>query len=398
MAHRYRPSRSLWLPSLSLVLCLLLARPALAVPFLLPAGEPASRWQAALALSGGLQLDPSEVRVASAPWVELQRTARADRWRLRVHDHLGSLYEVEVPVPATERQREELVVLAASLLHPITRSASSPPGIGGASDVPPPLPELPPPLPSEPPPLPVEPPPLPEAATVEPPPLPVEPPPLPEVDVEESIAAVGTSPSAPPPEAPVVSPWHDPGTLIFTRLLGTVDTGLGVPAVAPGGGLQVGVVLPHSLRVGIGFEIEAIRSLPHPEQDPELYAEMRDADAHLTLLWTPAWTVAPLVAGRFGVAVRSVFEIDVDGGTTTRDPVALDTEGNELGPYPIAGFDLGLSLPIGRSTTLQPFAAMQVDLTRPLQLELYGDTVTDLPWYSLHAGLALHLQPNVRTR
>jgi len=389
------------------VLALVWARPVLAVPFLLPDGEPGTRWQAALALGGGLQLSPIESRIAAEPWVELQRTAAADQWRLRVRDHQGTLHEVTVPVPASERQREELVALAASLLHPMASGSGDFWAGLGASEEPPPLPVEPPPLPLEPPPLPVEPPPLP----VEAPPLPVEPPPLPVEPIPEPVAPTPEPPPLPaeptPPSEPALPPAAT-GTRIFTRLLGVMDAGLGAPAIAPGGGVQVGVVLPHNLRAGMGFQLEGIRALPHAEQSSERYAELREGDAHLTLLWSPDWPVAPVVAARLGVEVRTVFQASLEDGSYVRRVVSTwtdnggtDTTSDDvelpITPFPIAGFDLGFSIPAGPGVRLQPFAHLQLDLTYPMALELSDGTLTDLPWYSLHAGLALHLQPNPRS-
>jgi len=420
------------------LLALSTGRPALAVPFLLPEGESAGQWRSALALGGGL--DPGEARAAGAPWVELQRTALPDRWRLRVRDHQGTLHELEVPVPSTERQRQELVALAASLLHPMSSGGGGFwDGVAAAEEPPP----LPPPLPTEPPPLPTEPPPLP----VEPPPLPVEPPPLPEpeapvvepeepvvepeapvVEPEVPVAAEGLQPTAdsPQPEPPLPpegegsegggdptpapetpdpdptpapeTPTPDPtGTRIFTRLLGLMDTGLGeAPAIAPGGGVQVGVVLPRSLRAGVGFQLEAIRALSHPEQSAERLAEQREADAHLTLQWSPDWRVSPMVAGRVGVCVRTVYQASLQDGAYVRRVVSYDEDGEALGPFPIAGFDLGLSVPVGSAVSLQPYAQLQLDLAAQYAPLLYGDDSTVIPWASLHAGLALHIEPNVR--
>jgi hypothetical protein len=419
------------------LLGLLLARPALAVPFLLPEGEPAAPWQAALALAGDTPLDPSELRVKGTPWVELQRTAQADQWRLRVRDHRGTLHEVEVFVPVTERQREVVVVLAASLLHPMTGGsgglwdalavAEEPPPL--PSELPPPLPsELPPPLPREqPPPLPVEPPPLPD---VLPPPLPsevaplVEARPAPEPPSAAPLAeVVPPSPdpepvtpileAAPPSAEPVApSPAPEPVTVVpvgpasvvvWTRILGLVDAGLGAPDVAPGGGVQVGAVLHSGFRLGVGFESEWFRSLPLEGQDPEHYAEIQESGAHICLLWSPSWGVAPLVALRGGVGVRTLYkQQNVGGGVYERQAVSTwvdESTGEEhsLGPHPTLGLELGFGVPLGPALRLQPFAHLQADPSGSWSFDLTRDQRVELSPFSLHAGLALHLQPEARS-
>lgn len=408
MGFRSPRSLGLFLAGLATCWALCFPRSALAVPFLLPEGEPSSHWQAALAIGGGVALEPHAPRVTGSPWVELQRTAQPDRWRLRVRDHQGTLHELEVPQPVSEGQREELVVLAASLLHPVAGGAGDFWGGVASAELPPPLPVEPPPLPVVPPPLPAVPPPLPvEPPLVVPPPVPVEP-----VELEPSPPVEPAAPVEPPPASPtpvepapadatsppVLSPPEVAGAVIFTRLLGVMDTGLeAVPAIAPGGGVQMGVLLPHSLQLGVGFQLEAIRSLAHPEQSAERHAQQREGDAHLVMLWSPAWKVAPVVGARFGVLVRTVYLASLQDGEYGRRVVAYDTDGEPLGPVPLAGLELGLSVPAGAGVRLQPYAQLQIDLGRPLELELFEDTITELPWYSLHAGLALHLQPDARS-
>lgn len=405
------------------LLALLLARPALAVPFLLPDGEPAARWQAALPLAGDAVLDPSEPRILGAAWVELQRTAQPDRWRLRVRDHQGTLHEVEVPVPASERQREEVVVLASSLLHPMAGGAGGLWDALAAAEEPPPLPpplpvEQPPPLPVErPPPLPVEqPPPLP--VPVEPTPAPVEPTPVP---VEPTPAPVEQPPPVPveqPPPLPEpavlipepVEVEPDPvlsggpaAVVVWTRILGLVDAGLGAPELAPGGGVQVGAVLGRGLRLGAGFESEWFRSLPLAGQDPDRYAEIQESGAHLCLLWSPSWRLAPVVALRGGVGVRTLYkQQNVGGGVYERQAVSTwvdETTGEEhsLGPHPIVGLELGLGVPLGPALRLQPFTHLQVDSSGSWTMDLSRDVRVELSPFSLHAGLALHLQPEARS-
>ncbi len=375
-----------------------------ATPLLLPEGESAASWRAAVRLGAAQDLSLSEARQSGQPWVELQRTANPERWRLRVLDERGTLHEVEVPVPRQESDREGLVAMAVSLLHPLPSAGGS--FWDGVSEVeePPPLPADPPPLPEQPPPppQPEQPSPQPEQPSPppeEPSPQPEEPAPSPEQPGPEASAPV---------EAPTV-PAPPVGTLIFTRLLGVMDAGVGqATSVAPGGGVQVGVLLPRNLRAGVGFQLEGIRSLPHPEQSAARFAEQREADAHLILLWRPERRLAPVAGLRAGVCSRTVYLSSLQVGGYERRVVTTwtDTQGTEdpsddvelpITPFPIAGLDLGLSLPLGPAVSLQPYAQLQVDLTYPMSLMLFEEQRIGLPWASLHAGLALHLEPHARS-
>ena len=80
-------------------------------PVELPTTEDPADWEAALAM-GGLVVGP----VAGEAWVRLEPAA--DLWLLRVQDRGGALHEVRVAPPATEQEREDIVWLAVSLLHP----------------------------------------------------------------------------------------------------------------------------------------------------------------------------------------------------------------------------------------------------------------------------------------
>lgn len=382
-----------------------------ATPLLLPEGESAASWRAAVRLGAAQDLSLSEARQSGQPWVELQRTANPERWRLRVLDERGTLHEVEVPVPRQESDREGLVAMAVSLLHPLPSAGGS--FWDGVSEVeePPPLPADPPPLPEQPPPppQPEQPSPQPEQPSPQPEqpsPPPEEPSPQPE-EPAPSPEQPGPEASA-PVEAPTV-PAPPVGTLIFTRLLGVMDAGVGqATSVAPGGGVQVGVLLPRNLRAGVGFQLEGIRSLPHPEQSAARFAEQREADAHLILLWRPERRLAPVAGLRAGVCSRTVYLSSLQVGGYERRVVTTwtDTQGTEdpsddvelpITPFPIAGLDLGLSLPLGPAVSLQPYAQLQVDLTYPMSLMLFEEQRIGLPWASLHAGLALHLEPHARS-
>ncbi len=435
------------LPALALALLLCWAGPAAAIPLLLPEGEPAERWRTALSLGAARDLSLSQGREPGQAWVELQRTADPERWRLRVRDERGTLHEVEVPIPLSERDREGLVALAVSLLHPLPSAGGDLwDGLSAVEEPPPPppgppLPEpiadiasgqgpaaapaaalrRPPPSPAVPEPSPAVPEPspgVPEPSPAVPEPSPGVPEPSPGVPEPSAEIASATGPdvtlatdTSPPPLAPgteaaASGPSESPppalpltpaGTRIFTRLLGVLDAGLGAAThVAPGGGVQVGALLPRSLRLGVGFQLEGIRDLSHPLQSPERYAEQREADAHATLLWSPDWRVSPLAAVRVGVCVRTVYQASLQDDGYVRRVVSYDEAGEALGPFPIAGLDLGLSFAAGPALRLQPYAQLQLDVTGPWQLELFEDQWVALPRTSLHVGLALHLEPHAR--
>ncbi len=383
---------------------------ALAVPFLLPEGEPASRWQSALALAGASDLDPGEPRVHGQPWVELQRTASSERWRLRVRDHLGGLHEIEVRPPTLERQREELVVLAASLLHPVAGGSDFWSGL--AAEHPPPLPERPPPLPAQPPPLPARAPPLPaetvRAAELEPPPLPAErlaaapeqlalspdepPPPAPEEERAASIAAVASSPAAPAPPEPRFREADRPGWLPWAALDTSLDARAGQVRSAFGGGFQVGVAAPWGLRVGLGLLAETWHALDFELEQAPTQRALRESDLFLGAAWTGPARIAPHAALRLGESIRS---LERDGELVDQSLV------------PFAGLEAGLSLGLGSSLALVPFGRAQLDLWPSATLGLEGREVdgevvytstTQLARWSAHLGISLHVRPAVRPR
>ncbi len=376
---------------------------AWAVPFLLPEGEDPAPWRGALVLGGDLALDPGEARVVGAPWVELERTARPELWRLRVRDAAGTLHEVELPAPHGEAAREELVVLAASLLHPVDQGGVDAWSALTSAEEPPPLPELPPPLPELPPPLPPEavvverPPPLPPEAVVAeaPPPLPpeaggsAEPPALepegaadepPPPEPVEEAPPVPPPPEPPPPPTPPVPRWEP-----FARVDGSLDLRLGELGSAIGGGFQGGVASPAGLVLGLGFLSESRHAMVFELEEVETDRYLREADVFLGAGWCPRWRLAPYGGARLGASVRS---LEVGGALRSQYPI------------PFASLDLGAAVDVGSSLAIVPWLRAQGDLAASPALWLRGqdEDAEDALWgtlsrWSLHMGLALKLQP-----
>ena len=365
---------------------------AAAVPFLLPDGEPRSQWQSALVLGGDLALDPSELRVAGSPWVELQCTARPDRWRLRVRDHQGTLHEVEVPLPATEPQREELVVLASSLLHPMAAGSAQVWGVLAAADEPLPLPEQPPPLPVEPPPLPTQPPPLP----VEPPPVPVDETAATEEDGQAaSIAAVATTPATPTPPEPIIEEPPRLGWAPWARVGGSYDLRFGIVDPSIGGALQGGIASPGGLRFGLGLLAESLREVHFENDQRDTPPKLRETDLHLQSEWSGRTRLAPFAGLQLGLSIRS-----------------WEANGVSAPQYllPYLGVEAGGSIRLDSSLSLVPFVLLRTDLradaVRLAGVEVVGpdgtisyegEVMESLSPLSLHLGLALHLQPELRS-
>jgi len=382
------------LPGLLLLVALASSSARAAVPFLLPEGEPPGAWSAALVLAGRTPLDPALPRAPGAAWVELQHTARPDTWRLRVRDAAGSLHEVEVPAPRTDRARDEVVALAASLLHPVEQredfwaSSQRPPPLPPTEEEPPPLPPI------LPPPPPVEPQPAPEPVEAEAAPGPaalpeevVEPPPL-VVTVVPTVVEPVVEPEAIVPAPPVVSadlPPRSAPLQAWLRLGGAVDLGLGAPALAAGGAVEAGAQAARGLLVGVGAHYETRRLLVYEDVD-DMPRGFRESDVYLLAAWSPSWRVAPRTALRAGASVATFYSAEWgDGAWPLREADSLVS--------PLLGAELGLSLPIGSHLAVQPFALGQVYLGDAIDPLLTDDTSATLERLSLHGGLALVVTP-----
>ncbi len=160
----------------------------------LPAGEPVELWRAPLSLAG---LSPGDGR----PGVEI--LAQGDRWLILAWDDAGVARAAEVARPSTPRAREDLAMLAASLL----RQVSAPPVTAQSlpvASLPPPPPPPPRPEPSRAPPAVVRADPAPVAE-----PAPAVPPP-PEAPAAPAPAAPAPEAPAPPPPPPELAPAPAP--------------------------------------------------------------------------------------------------------------------------------------------------------------------------------------------
>lgn len=94
---------------------LLCAPLAWAAPVQLPGGEAVADWSAAFAMAG-LSLGPPG---GDEGWVVLSDVGEG--WLLRVEDRSGRVHELPVDRPTTAQEREDLVWLSVSLLHPAAR-------------------------------------------------------------------------------------------------------------------------------------------------------------------------------------------------------------------------------------------------------------------------------------
>jgi hypothetical protein len=267
-------------------------------PVELPSSEDPADWEAALEMAG-LTAGPP----ASGPWVRL-RLADAG-WLLQVRDRDGALHEVQVDAPTSSEQREDLLWLAVSLLHPSKTAPPpepkpevrrSPPPITLDRD-PEPEPEpVPEPLTPPPPPPPPEPEPEPVAEVVEPEPEPepvaevVEPEPEPVAEVvepePEPVAEV-VEPE-PEPEPPLPEPEPEPEPVVATvrisphelwpaerpRMFGTIALGIdGVIGASPTASLSLdlGVDLAGWLRLGGSAAVVGPSVLLYPDDATLMY-------------------------------------------------------------------------------------------------------------------------------
>ena len=81
-----------------------------AVPLELPATEVPSEWIPLLGL-GDLYLSPA----AGSRWVRIEESD--GRWIILVHDESGQMHDLILDIPQNMRDREEIIVLASSLLE-----------------------------------------------------------------------------------------------------------------------------------------------------------------------------------------------------------------------------------------------------------------------------------------
>lgn len=287
MAARSRRSEVL----ASILLAMVLSGPT---PVALPGTEDPADWEAPLAMAGLQVGEPG-----TGAWVGLE--ASAGSWLLRVRDRDGVLHEVRIEPPSSAQEREDVVWLAASLLHPATPAADEPlprpVREGGESSGvrPPPAPAEPPrdaepaleawqePAQPEPPPRELSPssdlsaPPAEPPAVIEPEPRPREPDPTPPPPREPVPAAVEpafvpdaepsaarTSPRASAGQRSALAPWTADRPRWFVAVGAGIDGVIGATPTASLG-VDLGIDVRGFLRIGASGAIVSPSVLLFPD-------------------------------------------------------------------------------------------------------------------------------------
>jgi len=152
-------------------------------------------WLVSVAYAGaGVQLPPGEDSAAWAPAFEfagletpapgtepqIRIEVRADKWILRASDSRGTVRTAEVDVPNTDRDREEVALVAGGLIRAMAAADAPPQDLGTLPPPPPP------------------PPPVPKTRTVAPAPAATAPPPA---RADEDGPILMPRPAAPPSES-----------------------------------------------------------------------------------------------------------------------------------------------------------------------------------------------------
>lgn len=358
------------------VAVLLLATRAHAAPVLvaLPAGEPATRWEGALALAG---LQPAP-RTASPA---IQLLDEGARWRIRAHGADGRWREATIAPPRTRAAREAACFLAQSLLHasdvgsgwsdlpgvrppalprpPVASRPAAPPAPRPVPPAPaPPAPPPPPPAPPEP----APPPPPPAPAPAPPPPAPVP------------SAPALPRPSAPPPSppSPVLRPTRAPPPPLRPWLAGG-----GAVRIRPGGTFGGDVEVNAGVRVGPAWRLGVSATFAPAAELTTLGGERTVADLDLSALAGAELPGAthPGLAVRAGAGWRRFAESGV-----------LVAEGWT----PVLGARAGLRVPIGTTGSVSPWVEGLGEL-RTIELVVDGSR-TRLPPIVLRAGLTFALE------
>lgn len=426
-----------------LALALLAARTAVAgIPFELPPGESPATWEPALEYGGFTAGDAS-----SGPFARIEPEGQV--WRLVVCDCRGETRSVRLLPPASASEREALVVVARSLVHPVHLSDRAL-ALSRGDELPPPPPTLtssrtpkepiPPPLP--------EPDPEPsasttpatasaEAPTPEPaPPAEPVPPAEPASPDGASTPAVATASPDPTPSpepgpsdsSPFTDPsparqpssdrvrtvrWNPPEDYAYRDPLPAADP---APRSSRAGSSPTSASLPEE-------------SAPPPEKAPETYVPwlaaaggwgMRSGTAsNLSIdlaagFETPSrWTVAlgggfshgrlPLAGDGYSLTDQALhleaghhwgqrlspitaFRLGVVWRTYERDQVGVETLS-----IPVATARLGLPLSLGASLTLVPALSLSREL-REVELRWEDrETLVLNPW-TLTTRLGLQVE------
>ena len=165
----------------------LLATAAAGTPLIveLPPDQPAAEWAECLALAGLVSGKRGE-----SPWVEI--IDGGDTWTVRAHGPGQPVRELTVAEPRVPNAREDVAILAASLLRPMTSARPATP--------PAPTPEAPPEVPAPAPkPAATRPRPATAVVVIAAPPPPEEPPAAPEPPAEPVAPVVEAPPATSPP-------------------------------------------------------------------------------------------------------------------------------------------------------------------------------------------------------
>ncbi len=309
------------------MLLLLLAAAQAAVPVRLPAQERVADWQEALTIAGLAVGVPGE-----GPWVDV--TGGATSWTVRVRDLDGIVHVTPVAPPKTEQDREDLAMLAASLLQPI----AVPPPVKVAVTPPPPVRPR------------VTPPPAPVVVVPPPPPEPVPvpvvvPPPEPEPVHPTFQPRVGV--------ALEVRPWSTPTGLVWAELQRVGES---------------------PLRPALGVSIAAPADLPQIEGDVRYWSGE---------VWVGAWYAAP-------EPLR--FDFGVTVGVAGRS-FSKDGEPVGVALIPVLSTRLELPILVAPGLLVEPGVHMQLDTRQVHLASEQNDTSNRFGDWSARAGVAFRPVP-----
>lgn len=306
------------------------AQAAAAVPVRLPAQERVADWQEALTIAGLAVGVPGE-----GPWVEV--TVGATSWTVRVRDLDGVVHVTPVAPPRTEQDREDLAMLAASLLQPVAIPAPVKVAVKVVPPPPRPAPRVTTPPVSVPEPVPV--------------PVPVEVvAPAPEPVPATFQARVGV--------AAELRPWSAPTGLVWAELQRVGES---------------------PLRPALGASLAAPADLPQITGDVRYWSGE---------VWVGAWYAAPEplrfdFGVTFGVAARSFSK---DG-----EPVGVAW-------IPVLSTRLEVPILVAPGLLVEPGVHMQLD-ARQVHLESeQNETTNRFGDWSARAGVAFRPLPRAGSK
>lgn len=310
---------------MSLLLLALAAAQAASVPIRLPAQERVADWQEALSIAGLAVGVPGE-----GPWVDV--VAGSTTWTVRVRDLAGVIHNAPVKPPTTELEREDLAMLAVSLLQPVAlpkpvKVAVPPPPVRTAPRVvPPPVPE----------PLPPEPDPTPEPPPVVAPP--VEPEPV-RATFQGRLGIAGE-----------VRPWSAPTGLLWG---------------------EVQWVGPSPLRPSFGASVTLPADLPQITDDVAYWSSE---------VWVGAW---------YAASVPFRFDFGIAGGVAARSFLKND-EPVGLAWIPVLSTRAEVPIVVTGWLTIEPGVHLQLD-AREIDLRSDEDGTTRFGDWSVRAAVAFRL-------